>query len=75
MRVRNRLRELRARHNLTQEELALRVGVSRQTINALERGRYNPSVQVALLLAQELGEPVEAIFWLERSSPDSEEVS
>lgn len=75
MRVRNRLRELRARHRLTQEALAKAIGVSRQTIIALEKGHYNPSIQVALLLAQVLGEPVESIFWLESPSDNAEEVS
>jgi len=72
MEVRNRLRELRARHGLTQEALAKAIGVSRQTIIAMEKGRYNPSVQVALLLARVLGEPVESIFWLEAPSSKEE---
>jgi putative transcriptional regulator len=72
MHVQNRLRELRAKHGLSQEELARAIGVSRQTIIALEKGRYNPSVQVALLAAQVLQESVESIFWLE-SAPDQRE--
>ncbi len=72
MEVRNRLKELRARHGLTQEALAKAIGVSRQTIIAMEKGRYNPSVQVALLLARVLGEPVESIFWLETSPSNAE---
>ncbi len=68
MKVRNRLRELRARHGLTQEALAEAIGVSRQTIIALEKGRYNPSLQVALLIARVFNEPVESIFWLESTS-------
>ena len=73
MKVHNRLKELRARHGLTQEALAKAVGVSRQTIIALEKGRYNPSLQLALLVARVLGEPVESIFWLETASSTDEE--
>ena len=73
MEVHNRLRELRARRGLTQEELADAIGVSRQTISAMEKGRYNPSVQLALLAAKTLGEPVESIFWLDPVSVGEKE--
>ena len=75
MEVHNRLKELRARHGFTQEALAQAIGVSRQTIIALEKGRYNPSVQLALLIARALDEPVESVFWLEPSPDDDKEVS
>lgn len=64
-RLRNRLRELRARHDLTQEQLAQAVGVTRQTILAIEKGNYSPSVVLALRIAQVLQVPVEEVFWLE----------
>jgi len=67
-RLRNRLRELRARRGLTQEQLAAAVGVTRQTIIAIEKGNYSPSVALALSLARELGVPVEEAFWLEEPS-------
>jgi putative transcriptional regulator len=73
MEVFNRLRELRAREGLTQAQLADAIGVSRQTVSAMEQGRYNPSVQVALLAARVLGEPVESIFWLERNRAGEKE--
>lgn len=60
----NKIRELRARHRLTQAELAKAVKVSRQTIVAVEKGEYNPSVVMALRIATVFGEPVESIFWL-----------
>jgi putative transcriptional regulator len=60
----NRLRELRAEHELTQAALAERVGVSRKTINTVENGVFVPSTLLALKLAQALGCPVEAIFSL-----------
>ncbi|MGC8786845.1 MAG: helix-turn-helix transcriptional regulator [Anaerolineae bacterium] len=61
----NRLRELRARHDLTQEQLAQAVGVTRQTILAIEKGNYSPSVSLALRIAQVLRVPLEEAFWLE----------
>ena len=60
----NRLRELRAEHELTQAALAERVGVSRKTINTVENGVFVPSTLLALKLAQALGCSVEAIFSL-----------
>ncbi len=65
-RVRNRVRHYRREHGkMTQEELAGRVGVTRQTIISIERGRYNPSVGLALRLARVFRVPVEALFELE----------
>lgn len=67
MPLRNRLKELRARHDLTQEALAEQVGVSRQTIISIEKGGYSPSVTLALRIAQVLNVPLEQAFWLENS--------
>ncbi|NLB18346.1 MAG: helix-turn-helix transcriptional regulator [Syntrophomonadaceae bacterium] len=61
----NLLRELREQANLTQEELAGRVGVSRQTIISLERGRYNPSLVLAYDLARVFGLKIEDVFLLD----------
>ncbi len=61
----NRIRRHRALAGLTQAELARRVGVSRQTVVAMEKGSYNPSVTLALRLARELGATVEELFTLE----------
>ena len=49
--IKNRIRELRARHQMKQEELARRVGVRRETIGNLEKGRYNPSLVLAWKIA------------------------
>jgi putative transcriptional regulator len=68
MDVENWIRETRTRCNLTQEELALRVGVTRQTIIAIEKGNYTPSVMLALKLAQVLGGSVDDLFWLRDDS-------
>jgi len=63
--VKNRIRRLRFDHEeMTQQELAVRVGVTRQTIIALESGRYNPSLVLALRIAKAFGQPVENVFEL-----------
>ena len=61
----NTLKVERARHNLTQEQLAERVGVTRKTINTVERGHFVPSTVLALKLAQALNVSVETLFFLE----------
>jgi putative transcriptional regulator len=63
--VQNRVRELRAARDWTQERLAEAVGVSRQSIISIERGRYIPSLPLALLLARVFACPIEQIFTLE----------
>lgn len=63
--LKNRLRKFRLEKGLTQQELAQAIGVSRQTIIALERGDSTPSVKVALKLADLFGLKLERIFWLE----------
>jgi putative transcriptional regulator len=65
MELRNRLREVRQASQLTQEALAARVGVTRQSIIAIEQGRYGPSVKLALELAGALSVRVEDLFALE----------
>lgn len=60
--MKNRLKVYRAIHNLTQEELARRVGVTRQTIIAIENGRYNPSLELAFKLAKTLNARIEELF-------------
>lgn len=65
--MKNRLKVARAEADLTQEELAKRIGVSRQTINAVESGRYVPSTVLALKMARVFGKPVEEVFFLEEN--------
>ena len=60
--MRNDVRELRAVRALRQEDLAKAVRVSRQTINAIETGRYLPSLPLAIALARFFGKPVEELF-------------
>lgn len=64
--MRNRLKVLRAERDWTQEELAKRVGISRQAINAIETGKYDPSLPLAMKLGQLFGLPVEQIFFPEQ---------
>lgn len=65
MEIKNRVRELRARHNLTQGELADDVDVTRQTIVALEKGNYVPSLMLAMKIARIFKLPIEEIFYWE----------
>jgi putative transcriptional regulator len=63
-RLGNRLKEARAELGLTQIELAMRVGVSRKTINTVENAVFTPSTTLALALAAAFERPVEALFFL-----------
>ena len=63
--IHNRMKEHRARLGLNQEELARRVGVRRETIGNLEKGKYNPSLVLAWNIAQVFGVPIEEVFTVE----------
>lgn len=63
----NKIRELRARDNLTQLDLAKKVGVRRETIVFLEKGKYNPSLKLAHDIAQILRMTIEEVFLFEKS--------
>lgn len=65
--LKNDLKARRTEQGWTQAELAERVGVSRKTINTVENNVFIPSTILALRLAQALGTPVEALFWLDES--------
>ena len=60
--MKNRLRELREARGLTQEELAKALGVTRQTIIAIEKGRYDPSLRLAFKIARFFGVKIEDVF-------------
>ena len=66
--MKNRLKVFRAMHDLTQEDLAEKLGVTRQTINAIEKQRYNPSLELAFKLADFFGVAIEELFI--RESPE-----
>lgn len=60
--MKNRLEALRRERGVRQEDLAQALGVSRQTVISLEKGKYNPSLALAFRLARYFGMPIEAIF-------------
>ena len=62
-RIQNEIRRLRfERGEMTQRELAERIGVTRQTVNAIEGGKYSPSLEVAFRIAEVFGVPLEEVF-------------
>lgn len=63
--MKNDVRELRTKKGLSQGQLAKEMGVSRQTINAIETGRYTPSLPLAITLARYFAKPVEEVFHAE----------
>ncbi|WP_078382163.1 helix-turn-helix transcriptional regulator [Sutcliffiella halmapala] len=68
--LRNRVKELRARHGFSQSELGKRVGVTRQTIGFIEKGEFSPSIALSLRLAKYLQTTVDELFWLEGEDLD-----
>ena len=61
--ISNSIRELRGKHgDMTQLELAKQIGVTRQTVNAIELGKYSPSLEVAFRIAAVFDEPLESVF-------------
>jgi putative transcriptional regulator len=71
-RITNTIRRLRfERNEMTQQDLAERVGVTRQTINAIELGKYSPSLDVAFRIAVALGVRLEEVFSYDGAAPDA----
>lgn len=66
--LKNRLKVARAENNLSQEQLAILAGVTRQTISSLETGQYFPTAKLALILAKVLNKKFEDLFYLEEVS-------
>lgn len=58
-----RLKAARAGLDLSQQELAERVGVSRQTVSAIEKGDYNPTINLCIAICKELGKTLDELFW------------
>lgn len=63
--MQNKLREIRMEKSLSQQALAEKTGVSRQSIHAIEKGKYVPSTELSLKICRELGKKVEEIFFLD----------
>jgi putative transcriptional regulator len=70
MAMKTRIKEFRARHGLTQEELAKMVGVRRETISFLERGKYNPSLQLAHDVTVALTTTIDELFIFEEDEEE-----
>ena len=66
--IKNRIKEYRAKFDMKQEELAEKVGVRRETIGNLEKGRYNPSLVLAWKIAKVFNTSIEDVFTVEESS-------
>ncbi len=73
--MRTRIKELRARYDLTQEELAKKVGVRRETILFLEKGKYNPSLKLAYDIAKVLKSKIEEVFIFEEESSSEGQIN
>jgi putative transcriptional regulator len=72
--MRTRIKELRARYNLTQEDLARKVGVRRETILYLEKGKYNPSLKLAHDVAIVLKTTIDNLFLFEKEEENINEI-
>lgn len=70
MRVINHIREIRQRREITQVKMAEDLQVTRQTINAIEKNKYNPSLELALKLIQYFDVPIEDLFYLDKTKED-----
>jgi putative transcriptional regulator len=73
--MKNRLRVLRAEHDWSQAELATRLQVSRQTVNAIETGKYDPSLPLAFQVSKLFKQPIEAIFKPDSDEPDDKTIT
>ena len=62
-----KLKSARAALDLSQQDLAERVGVSRQTINAIEKGDYNPTINLCIAICKALGKTLDELFWEEEA--------
>ena len=67
--MKNKIKVFRAMHDMTQEDLAREVGVTRQTILAIEKGKYDPSLDLAFKMARRFQVTIEDIFVFEESAP------
>ncbi|CEE01212.1 MULTISPECIES: helix-turn-helix transcriptional regulator [Bacillaceae] len=66
--MKNNLKVARVQVNLTQQQLAEKVGVTRQTISLIEKGKYNPTLKLCLEICYAVNKTLDEIFWIERES-------
>ena len=67
------LKSARAARDMTQQDLAEAVGVSRQTINAIEKGEYNPTINLCRAICRALGKTLDELFWEEETTDEKTE--
>jgi len=67
------LKSARAARDMTQKDLAEAVGVSRQTINAIEKGEYNPTINLCRAICRALGKTLDELFWEEETTDEKTE--
>ncbi len=67
------LKVARARKDMTQKDLAEQIGVSRQTINAIEKGEYNPTIKLCLKICRALDTTLDELFWEDENNEEAEE--
>ncbi|WP_373839537.1 helix-turn-helix transcriptional regulator [Methanospirillum sp.] len=70
--MKNKIKVFRAMYDLTQEDLAREVGVTRQTILAIEKGKYDPSLELAFKIARRFEVTIEELFTFDESTPGTE---
>jgi len=72
--IKNEIRRLRFEHGeMTQQELAEKIRVTRQTVNAIEQGKYSPSLEAAFRIAEVFALPLESVFHYDKDEPGEEE--
>lgn len=71
--MKNKIKVFRAMHEITQEELAEKIHVTRRTINSIERGKYNPSIEVAYKIARTFNVTIEEVFCFDDDSGERSE--
>lgn len=75
MTFKTRIKEFRARHDMTQDELAKKVGVRRETISFLERGKYNPSLKLAHVVSKALNTSIDELFLFDDEDGEDRDAS
>ncbi|WP_449620056.1 helix-turn-helix transcriptional regulator [Robertmurraya sp. Marseille-Q9965] len=73
MKVINHIREIRIQKGITQVKMAEDLQITRQTVNAIEKNKYNPSLELALKLIEYFNVPIGKLFYLEKSKGDDDE--
>ncbi|WP_186579453.1 helix-turn-helix transcriptional regulator [Aquibacillus kalidii] len=70
--MKNNVKIARVQVNLTQQQLAEKIGVTRQTISLIEKGKYNPTLKLCLDICYTVNKTLDEIFWIEKGSDESE---